>query len=182
VRENSRQEPKVALCDLWHNVRPDIPFGSTWIAIGRLEKIVGNIGKIMGASLLAIALAASGTAMARGGGFHGGGFHGGFHSFRGGFRGVGGFGVWGYPGWWGYDYAYGYPSYYDYPAYAPYDYPPGVSYAPDAPPPANASARRLSPYCVSPARVCLLHRPANVGAACSCRVENGYSHGRVVPQ
>ena len=165
-----------------------------------------NISKIIAAVMFAAALASGGTAMARGGGgghggggggFHGGG--GGFHGGGGGFHGGGfhgggwgrggwGYGGWGYGGWdypdWDYGYAYGYPGYYpDYStAPAPYDYPPGVSYAPDQAPPPNSSARQVSPYCATPARVCVLHRPGYVGGACACRVAGGYSHGRVAPQ
>jgi hypothetical protein len=167
-----------------------------------------NISKIIATVVFATALVSSGTAMARGGGgggghggggggggfhggggggFHGGGFHGG--GFRGGFGGYGGYGYWGGDPGWGfadYGYDYGYPGYYpDYataPA-APYDYPPGVAYAPDGSPlPPNSSARRVSSYCASQARICLLHRPSYVGASCSCRVANGYSSGRVAPQ
>jgi hypothetical protein len=142
-----------------------------------IAKIIAALGLVAG---LTADLTWSDSAMARGGGFHGGGFRGG--GFRGGGWGLGlGYGLYGYPYGYGYPYDYGYYPYYGVPA-APYDYPPGVAYGPYSPGPGVPQSHRVSAYCATSARICVLRRPGYVGAPCSCRVAGGLARGRIAPQ
>ncbi len=138
-----------------------------------IAKIIAALGLVVG---LTAGLTWSESAMAFGhGGFHGGGFRGG--GFRGGWGYGLGRGLWGYP-YYGYPYDYGYYPYYG----APYDYPPGVAYGPYSSGPGVPQSHRVSVYCATSARICVLRRPGYVGAPCSCRVAGGLARGRIAPQ
>ncbi len=118
-----------------------------------------RIAQILAAVILAVGLFGADTAFGRGGWGYGGGWGGGWHGGWGG----GGWRTW---GWGGYPY-YGY-GFYDW----PYDYGYGYGYPYDYgyPPP---QAPATSAYCATRTQVCVLHRPRQIGAACSCQGSRG---------